>query len=389
MQRIIGFALFITIALGILTAAHYYIWARLVRDVQFAPFTRRILSWLVIVLGLSIPATFILSRQLPPNHGRWLLHVLYTWMGALLLFVVVLGLLDLVRALTSLLWANRLAADPERRLFLQRLFAGAAALMTGTATAVAVYEGVARLRIHDVKVPLARLPAAMNGFRIVQLSDVHLGPTLRHEFAQELVARVNALDADLIAITGDLVDGSVERLREIVGVFGELRARHGVYFVTGNHEYYSGVDEWLAELRRIGIRVLRNERVSIGSELASFDLVGIDDAHAYQFGHGHGADLPRAVRGRDPAREAVLLAHQPRSVFDAQRHGIGLQLSGHTHGGQIWPFNYLVRLQQPVIKGLEKIGGVWLYVSSGTGYWGPPMRLAAPAEITRVTLLSA
>jgi predicted MPP superfamily phosphohydrolase len=387
-QRIIGFVLFLTIALGIVAAAHYYIWARLVRDVEFAPATRRILSWMVVVLGLSVPATFILSRQLPPRHGRLLLHALYTWMGSLLLFLVVLGVLDLVRVLTETALATRLAAQPDRRLFLKRLFAGAAALLTGATTATAVYEGVARLRVKDVRVPLRRLPASMQGFTIVQLSDVHLGPTLRREFAESIVARVNSLDADLVAITGDLVDGTVERLRDMVGVFAKLRARHGVYFVTGNHEYYSGVDEWLVELRRIGVRVLRNERVSIGSEHASFDLIGIDDAHSGQFGNGHGPDLPKATRGRDESREAILLAHQPRSVFDAQRHGIGLQLSGHTHGGQIWPFNYLVRLQQPVVKGLEKIGGVWLYVSSGTGYWGPPMRLAAPAEITRVTLLA-
>ena len=161
-----------------------------------------------------------------------------------------------------------------------------------------------------------------------------------------------------------------------------------MFFVTGNHEYYSGVDEWIAEIRRLGITVLRNERVSIGNAKSSFDLVGVDDAHAHQFGNGHGADVARAVRGRDPNREAVLLAHQPRTVFDAVRHGIGLQLSGHTHGGQLWPFGYFVRLQQPVVKGLAKIESVWLYVSSGTGYWGPPMRRGAPAEITRMVLLS-
>ena len=166
------------------------------------------------------------------------------------------------------------------------------------------------------------------------------------------MSRVNALDADLIAITGDLVDGTVEHLRGMVASLSRLRAPHGVFFVTGNHEYYSGVDEWIAEIRQLGITVLRNERVSIGTQETSFDLVGVDDAHAHQFGNGHGEDVARAVRGRDPNREAVLLAHQPRTVFQAAQHGIGLQLSGHTHGGQLWPFGLLVRLQQPVIKGL-------------------------------------
>jgi predicted MPP superfamily phosphohydrolase len=162
-----------------------------------------------------------------------------------------------------------------------------------------------------------------------------------------------------------------------------------VYFVTGNHEYYSGAPEWCEELTRLGIRVLRNERVSIGEEDASFDLAGIDDVYAYQFGEGHGADLARAVAGRDTSRELVLLAHQPKAVFEAVSHGVGLQLSGHTHGGQLWPWTYFVRLQQPVVAGLARFSETQVYVSRGTGYWGPPMRLGAPAEITRVTLRTA
>jgi predicted MPP superfamily phosphohydrolase len=387
-RSIISFVVFLTVALSIVAAAHYYIWVRLVRDVGFTPGLKRVLGWSVVLLGLSVPATFILSRSLPPNNGRWLLHAAYTWMGVLLLLVVALGLADLVRALSALASVRGASVLPERRLFLKRLFAGAATLATGTTTALAIHEGLAVVKVKNVRVALARLPVSMHGFTIVQITDLHLGPTLRGEFARDIVARVNALNPDLVAITGDLVDGTVDRLGAMVGILGDLRARHGVYFVTGNHEYYSGVDDWLAELTRIGIRVLRNERVSIGVPEASFDLIGIDDAHAHQFGNGHGADLPKATRGRDSTREAVLLAHQPRAVYEAQEHGIGLQLSGHTHGGQLWPFNYLVRFQQPVVKGLEKIGNVWLYVSSGTGYWGPPMRLGAPAEITRVTLAS-
>jgi hypothetical protein len=165
-----------------------------------------------------------------------------------------------------------------------------------------------------------------------------------------------------------------------------LRAKHGVFFVTGNHEYYSGAEEWCTELTRLGIRVLRNERVSIGDATDSFDLAGVDDHSAKRFGGGHGEDLPKALLGRDPARELVLLAHQPKTIILAQDHGVGLQLSGHTHGGQIWPWTYLVRLQQPVVAGLARFGKSFVYVSRGTGYWGPPMRLGAPSEITELTL---
>ena len=169
-----------------------------------------------------------------------------------------------------------------------------------------------------------------------------------------------------------------------------LRAPHGVYFVTGNHEYFSGAEAWLNELNRLGIRVLRNERVSIGNATGGFDLAGVDDRSAVRYGGlAPEAALARALAGRDPRRELVLLAHQPRSLLDAEPFGVGLQISGHTHGGQIWPFNFVVRLQQPFVAGLHRRGGAQIYVSRGTGYWGPPMRLGAPAEITEIRLESA
>jgi hypothetical protein len=189
-----------------------------------------------------------------------------------------------------------------------------------------------------------------------------------------------------VAITGDLVDGSVDELREQVAPLASLKSRQGVYFVTGNHEYYAGVNEWLAHLPTLGVRVLRNERVAVGDGTHTFDLAGVDDWSARGM-PGHGPDLARAVEGRDAARELVLLAHQPRAIHEAAKHGVGLQLSGHTHGGQIWPWNFAVKLQQPYVAGLARHSkDTQLYVSRGTGYWGPPMRLGAPAEITRIRL---
>jgi predicted MPP superfamily phosphohydrolase len=188
----------------------------------------------------------------------------------------------------------------------------------------------------------------------------------------------------VVAITGDLVDGAVEHLREHVAPLANIKARHGVYFVTGNHEYYSGVDEWLQELGRMGIRVLHNERVSIGEGEDSFDLAGVDDHSAHH--PGHGPHVARALEGRDEKRACVLLAHQPRTVALAAEHGVGLQLSGHTHGGQIWPWSYLVYLQQPFVAGLHRHGDTQVYVSCGTGYWGPPMRLGTRSELTKIVL---
>jgi predicted MPP superfamily phosphohydrolase len=209
------------------------------------------------------------------------------------------------------------------------------------------------------------------------------------------VEQANALKPDVVAITGDLMDGSVRELGGIMEGLGRLRARYGVHFVTGNHEYYSGVEDWLAFLPKLGIRVLRNERVSIGDAGASLDLAGVDDWHAGRFGNGHGYDLAKAVKGRDPDRALVLLAHQPLGVEGGVRAGMGLQLSGHTHGGQIFPFNFAVRAAFRYVKGLYEVdggqvagGAAHIYVSKGTGYWGPPMRLGVPPEIGKITLVA-
>ncbi len=182
----------------------------------------------------------------------------------------------------------------------------------------------------------------------------------------------------------------MEDLSDAIAPLAQLRAPHGVFFVTGNHEYFSGAEAWVNELTRIGIRVLQNERVSIGNGAVSFDLAGVDDpSAAHQGGLPPREAVARALAGRDPARELVLLAHQPRSALDAEPFGVGLQLSGHTHGGQIWPFGLLVMLQQPFTAGLHRHRGSQVYVSRGTGYWGPPMRLATPSEITHIRLQSA
>lgn len=269
-------------------------------------------------------------------------------------------------------------------------FLGLTAIGAGAGVMVGrgAFQALRRPSIVEVPIELDRLPPELDGFTIVQLSDVHIGNTIRRPFVENMVARANALSPDLIAITGDLVDGRVSSLRNDASPLAELEAPHGVHFVTGNHEYYSGADAWIEELRALGVRVLRNERVVVGEGDQSFDLAGIDD-HSARYWRGHGADLDGALRGRDPRRELVLLAHQPRQVRTAAKHGVGLQLSGHTHGGQIWPWHYLVKVQQGgYLAGGYQLRDTQLYVSSGTGYWGPPLRLGARAEITKVVLRS-
>lgn len=268
--------------------------------------------------------------------------------------------------------------------------AAAVPLLALAVTLIGFVNARRTARVRSVDVPIAGLPDALHGFTIAQISDVHVGPTIRQRYLEAIVARVNRIGADMIAVTGDLVDGPVARLGAHVAPLARLASRHGTYFVTGNHEYYSGVLGWIAELRRLGLRVLLNEHVVLHHEEASIVVAGVTDYGAHHFAEHHRSDPVAALSGA-PAQAAVriLLAHQPRSAHAAERAGFDLQLSGHTHGGQFWPWNLFVRLQQPFTAGLHRWRALWVYTSRGTGYWGPPKRFGAPSEITRLRLVPA
>lgn len=243
-------------------------------------------------------------------------------------------------------------------------------------------------QVVRIEVPLQNLPDALQGFRIVQISDIHVGPTIKRDYLERIVKRVNSLEADLIAITGDLVDGRVKDLSEHTSPLSSLRARHGSYFVTGNHEYYSGALDWIAELKKLGIRVLINEHVQIAHDGAALVVAGVTDYSGGSFYNDHRSDPHAAKMGAPHDTTSILLAHQPRSAEAAAKAGFDLQLSGHTHGGQFWPWNYFVPLQQPYTAGLHRLNELLVYVSRGTGYWGPPKRFLAPSEITCLSLVS-
>jgi predicted MPP superfamily phosphohydrolase len=190
-------------------------------------------------------------------------------------------------------------------------------------------------------------------------------------------------------LTGDFVDGSVRELGAHTRPLGKLVARHGAFFVTGNHEYYSGVHAWIAELRRLGMRVLVNEHVSLRHDGARYRRCGGDRLQRGPVRRRARERSASCVRGRAQDAVRLLLAHQPRSAIEAAQAGADLQLSGHTHGGQFFPWNYVVRFYQPFTAGLHRLGKLWIYVSRGTGYWGPPKRIGAPAEITHLRLVPA
>ena len=245
-------------------------------------------------------------------------------------------------------------------------------------------------RVKKVDVPIAGLPEELHGYSIAQISDIHVGPTIRRPYLNAIVNRVNALKADAIAVTGDLVDGSVQRLALHTQPLARLSAPDGTFFVTGNHEYYSGAEEWIAEVRRLGLTVLLNQHVVRERGRAKVLIAGVPDFTAHHFVPSHRSDPQLAAAGAPEEVDVkILLAHQPRSAPAAAEAGFDLQLSGHTHGGQFFPWNFFVPLQQPFVAGLHRVRELWVYTSRGTGYWGPPKRFGAPSEITLVRLVPA
>ncbi|MFF5494956.1 metallophosphoesterase [Streptomyces aquilus] len=427
--------LFAVPALAVLVAANWYLWRRLFRDTTSGPGRGRRLGvvvvaggWLLAIgalVGERTGAPFWLQQTLAWPGFLWLALSIYLLLG------VVAG--EAVRPLLRRFLERRdrrgapvaaavvprpepvpagaapeepggpgepsepskpsepgepaepasprlLAAAPSRRLFVSRVVGGAAAAAAVGTVGYGTYGVLRGPRVKRVTVPLAKLPRAAHGFRIAVVSDIHLGPVLGRGFAQKVVDTINSTQPDLVAVVGDLVDGSVKDLGPAAAPLSRLKAP--AYFVTGNHEYFSGAEQWVEEVRRLGLLPLENAR----TELRHFDLAGVNDIAGES--EGQGPDFGKALGDRDTTRACVLLAHQPVQIHDAVEHGVDLQLSGHTHGGQLWPGNLIAEAANPTVAGLERYGDTQLYVSRGAGAWGPPTRVGAPSDITVVELAS-
>ncbi|MEV6616082.1 metallophosphoesterase [Streptomyces sp. NPDC051051] len=420
--------LFVLLALAVLVGANWYLWRRLFRDTTSAPGRVRRGGAVLIAGGWALAVGALVAER--AGAPFWLQRVL-AWPGFLWLALSVYLLLavlagEAVRPLLRRVLERRAAARvpvpveardeepetvpssppgpgtpappeeprppqdtgpprpaaPSRRLFVSRVIGGAAAVAAAGTVGHGTYGVLRGPGVKRVTVPLARLPRAAHGYRIAVVSDIHLGPVLGRGFAQKVVDTVNGTQPDLIAVVGDLVDGSVKDLGPAAAPLAQLRARHGSFFVTGNHEYFSGAGQWVQEVRRLGLLPLENAR----TELPWFDLAGVNDVAGES--EGRGPDFAKALGGRDSTRACVLLAHQPVQIHDAVEHGVDLQLSGHTHGGQLWPGNLLAAATNPTLAGLERYGDTQLYVSRGAGAWGPPTRVGAPSDITVIELAS-
>jgi predicted MPP superfamily phosphohydrolase len=370
-------------AIGVIALLHLYIGWRLLPALpidatwKIAGALLLVASWLLLPLGMLVRRT----RQPWADRIAWAAFLTMGLFSSLLVFT-------LLRDVTLLAMVLMLPAPT----FATVVSGSASIVVAGSliVTGIGLVNARRRARVTEVEIPIVNLSPALRGFSIVQITDVHVGPTIKRDYVAAIVEAVNALDADAIAITGDLVDGRVQELRSHIAPLGELKARDGVYFVTGNHEYYSGVEEWTRELSQLGIRVLTNEHVVLERAGVQLVLAGVPDFGAHHYDRRHRSD-PAAALARAPANAAarVLLAHQPRSAPAAAEAGFDLQLSGHTHGGQFWPWNHFVRFQQPYTAGLHRLRSLWVYTSRGTGYWGPPKRFGAPSEITLIRLSPA
>jgi predicted MPP superfamily phosphohydrolase len=373
---------FIATVLAIMGALHYYIGARILPDLPIGDGLRMVgwgllvLSWLLIPMGLL--ARFIRRESLADKAA---------WLGLLTMgFSSSLMVLTFARDVSLIAMGAFSYYSPVW----QMRSAEAVPIVAFLVSALGFLNARRLASVVDVDVRIDGLPAALEGFTIAQISDIHVGPTIKRAYLDRIVDRVNGLNADIVAVTGDLVDGSVRDLAPHTAPLARLKGRYGSYFVTGNHEYYSNAHDWIAEISRLGLHVLMNEHVIIEQGNAKVVLAGVPDYTAHQFDESHRSDPASALAGA-PADAAVriLLAHQPRTANAAAAAGFDLQLSGHTHGGQFFPWNLLVPLQQPYTAGLNLLGKLWVYTSRGTGYWGPPKRFGAPSEITRLRLMRA
>ncbi|HEY9265067.1 MAG TPA: metallophosphoesterase [Mycobacterium sp.] len=388
--------MFIVVLGSILGLMHLYVWKRTVGDTTRPGRIRRVLSVVVLALFTLLVVTVFLPRLLGFSESGWYAWPGYLWFGVIAYLFLALLVLEPVRLAA---WVRMRRTDggaardrPEpaavdRRMFLARTGAVAAGVAAVGLVGSGAVSALGPPNLLRVPVRLGRLDPAFDGFRIAVVSDIHLGPLLGRAHTERIVRMINETEPDLVAVVGDLVDGTVAELGRAAEPLRDLESRDGTFFVTGNHEYF--VDDtasWLTELERLGLHVLRNENTRIRRGAAAFDLAGVNDVAGES--HSDAADFDAALDGVSATGPTILLAHQPVQVTQAAQRGVDLQLSGHTHGGQMWPFHFVVSQAQPALAGLSTVQGTQLYVTRGAGFWGPPVRVGAPPDISVLSLQS-
>lgn len=353
------------------------------------------LGWTIILFLWSItPSAYIISLlELLPGKSKSFSLIAFINFGFLTILLFFAVLSDLGFYLYSKFFSPELTTLPHtdlpiqtRKDFLLNIIHPSILGISGLITGYGIHEATSDWTIETIQIPFQGLSEDLENLRIIQISDIHVGPTIKRDTIEKLVERVNSLNPDIIAITGDLVDGSVSSLRDDVAPLINLKSKLGTYFVTGNHEYYSGALSWIKELKRLDIKVLINESEVLQIKNSTLLISGVTDYRASSILPEHATNPEYCMSKNKNCNLKILLAHQPKSVFRASKVGFDLQLSGHTHGGQYFPGNILIYLFQEYVTGLYKHENTWLYVNRGTGYWGPPIRTGNKPEITEIYL---
>ncbi len=390
--------IFFIIVIVVFALMYGYIGWRLIIPAAFG-LPVNILLWSLLAVLLILPFLPVFARnQGEPNLLMdviaWIAYISFGFMTLLfavlvikdLVFLTGLGLQKIVLLFSKTAQAGvdiPDAVDPHRRqLLINSVNLGLLGLTTAV-TGYGIFQALRKPQIVEIDLPVPNLPTDLEGFRIVQITDIHVSHTIKRDFVQMVVDTVNGLKPDIIALTGDLVDGSVPQLRHDVAPLADLKAPYGSFFITGNHEYYSGAIPWVKETTRLGFDVLMNEHRVIQHGKGKILLAGVTDYTGGDFYPDHVSDPHKAIAGAvSDCHVKILLAHQPKSIFEASKAGFDYVISGHTHGGQYIPYHFLAALAQPYISGFHKHDNTYIYVSNGTGYWGPPLRIGTGPEIT-------
>ncbi len=393
--------IFFIVSFSILTLIYSYIGWRIIVPAKLS-LSLNITLWITLIVIMLIPWMSIFLRiygyeGVFTDLLGWIGYLSLGFFSIVLIFLIardfvlliMLGLQKfslVVRSVIGSAVGHAGSPNPGRRSFVLNSINMGILGVSGILSLYGLYEARRRPRIVNVTVPVKDLPDDLEGFKIVQITDIHVGPTIKRDYVQTIVDETNILEPDMIVFTGDIADGTVATLRDDVAPLVELSAPCGSYFVTGNHEYYMGVEDWIKEIKQLGFKVLLNEHKIIEYGSGRILLAGVTDYEAGRFISSHTSSPETALKGAPANHAKILLAHQPLSIFEAARVGFDLQISGHTHGGQYYPWNYLVGIQHPYVSGLHLHEKTWIYVSRGCGYWGPPIRIGQPSEITMITL---
>ncbi len=394
---------FFIFAVSVLSMVISYVWWRLVIPAGLSgPLYISSIIFAIILLALPFVSVFLRfagHQNILIYCLTWLTFVLLGMVTMLFLFIAARDLLLLTGMLSgkliSVIYGERPLPGVVASMLglvrnggLVRMSNLALIIITGFMIAWGLFTASRGPKVEEIEIGINNLGSAFDGFRIVQISDLHAGSTITLKQFKRILTMTQELEGDMIALTGDVADGKPSSLPAYIEALKVLDAPFGKYFVTGNHEYYSGVDKWIAAMKGVGFEVLLNSHQVIEKNDNHLVIAGVSDYEGGHLRHGHDSDPHAALAGAPENTPSILLAHQPLSIHEAEKAGFDLVLSGHTHGGQYLPWNLFVGMQQPYVKGLHMQNGTAIYINRGSGYWGPPLRGGVPGEITVITLRS-